>query len=47
MIHALQKFATLKVSGEINIRDDPYIMSAYFWTFSDPPTQYVSTESQQ
>ena len=23
------------------IRDHPYITSAYFWTFSDPPTPYV------
>jgi hypothetical protein len=34
------------------IRDHSYIMSAYFWTFSDPPThtlrQYkYSTERQQ
>ena len=24
------------------IRDHPYITSAYFWTFSDPPTHYVN-----
>ena len=23
-------------------RDHPYITSAYVWTFSDPPTYYVS-----
>ena len=22
-------------------RDHPYITSAYFWTFSDPPTHYA------
>ena len=24
------------------VRDRPYITSAHFWTFSDPPTHYVS-----
>ena len=33
----------VRVGMEINIRDNPYIISAYFWTFSNPPTHYVST----
>ena len=26
--------------------DHPYIMSAYFWTFFDPPTRHVSMNTE-